>query len=140
MPLTEAGKNKLLDTFKSGFVDPSEASQNYQAATRVYLLGTVPNTNYNNYVNRFGSTEDYIVPSWTVQGGALATSFIGQENKFTIVPAPAAPGEPLDLTNVIGVEVRNQSGVTYFTGSFANTFNFFSSGTLTVNTVSLTLE
>jgi hypothetical protein len=139
MPLTEAGKNKLLSTFSTGFVDTSGASQNYTAATRVYLLGSIPSASYNSYINRFASTEDFIIPSWTVQGGALSTSFIGQEKKFTVVPAPAVPGEPLDLTNVIGVTVTNASDTSYFTGAFANVFNFYSSGTLTVNTVTLTL-
>jgi hypothetical protein len=139
MPLTNEGKHKLLNTFATGFVDASGASQNYTAATRVYLLGSIPSASYDGYINRFASTEDFIIPSWTVQGGALSTSFIGQEKKFTVVPAPAAPGEPLDLTNVTGVNVTNASNTSYFTGTFANVFNFYSSGTLTVNTVTLSL-
>lgn len=141
MPLTNKGKELLLSTIRDGFTE----SGSYPAATRIYLFGTVPSANYFDQISRFGSTEDYIVATWGVIANTsyeLRSTLIGSgnERRFTVTPAAAGPGDPTDLTNVTGITVEDSSGNVWFTGTFDNTFNFYSDGTLTMNFAHLALS
>lgn len=127
--LTNAGKLLLLTPVKN-------------AVTRIYPKGTSPSTNYLSYINRFDSTSDYIVAVWqdiVNAGYKLQSNLIGQvERRFTVTPANLGGG--VNLTNVTQLEMKDSNDVLWFTGTFPNVFNFYSTGTLTINAVELQVQ
>ena len=134
MALTDAGRILLLTPVKN-------------AVRRIYPTFGVGSVGGINNVQREGTGGDtgltpirYIGSAWfdldTTTDAKLQVDFSGLVRRFEV----EGPPNLSDAVIINGLDMKDSDDVSWFTGTFANTFEFYSDGTLTINTVELALE